>query len=115
MSLEGSGLAALIAKVGWVKVATLGSALAGAFLMAIFRPPKSRKEMLLQAIVALGCSYMFGDSAYTIINKWIPLDYVAVHGLVGALSWGAFGGLAHTRDKLSNDPIQVAKDVKDLL
>lgn len=115
MSLEGSGLAALITKYGWIKAATLGSALLGALLMAVFRPPKTRKEMLMQAIIALGSSYLFGDSVYSIVTKWVPLDYVAVHGLVGALSWGIFGGLAHMRDKVAADPIQAVKDVKDIL
>lgn len=125
-SIEG-GIAALIAKYGFIKLLTLGAALAGAGMMAIFRPPRTKKEMGLQAIVALGCSFLFGDTIATAVNNWIHLVnmdvwsastaqfYVTMHGLVGALSWGLFGGLAHMRDKVAKDPIQAVKDVKDLV
>lgn len=113
-SLEG-GVLAVITKYGWLKLATLGAAVGGAFLMAVFRPPKNRKEMLLHALVALGCSFLFGDSAYRIATKYIELDYIAVHGLVGAMSWGFCGGLATMRDKFGTNPIQTVKDVKDIL
>lgn len=128
MSLESGVLGAVIAKLGWVKVLSLGASLIGAGLMAVFRPPKSRKEMFLQAAVALGCSLLFGDT----VVKWadhffdfIDLNtanwvdflqfYVSVHGLVGALSWGLFGGLAHLRDKTATDPIGTVKEIKDVV
>lgn len=122
-TIEG-GIVAIIAKYGWLKALTLGSALLGAGLMAVFRPPATRREMLLQALVALGCSFLFGDTVYTVANNWLhvtpdnivdPRFYVTVHGLVGAMSWGIFGGLAHMRDKVSKDPIQAIKDVKDIV
>lgn len=113
-SLEGGALA-VITKYGWLKLATLGAALGGAVLMAVFRPPKNRKEMLLHALVALGSSFLFGDTVFKIINNYIEMDYVAVHGLVGAMSWGFFGGLATMRDKFSKDPVQTVKDVKDIV
>lgn len=115
MSIESGAGFALIAKYGWLKLATLGAALGGAVLMAVFRPPKNRKEMLLHALVALGSSFLFGDFAYQNINKWFEMDYVAVHGLVGAMSWGVFGGLATFRDKFAADPVQAVKDVKDVI
>jgi hypothetical protein len=34
----------------------------GAAMMAVFRPPKSRKELFLQGAVALGTSLMFGGA-----------------------------------------------------
>lgn len=128
MSLESGVVAGIVAKYGWLKLFTLGAALGGAALMAAFRPPKSRKEMFLQAAIALGCSFMFGD---TLVNgldhffSFIDLNtaplwdflqfYVTVHGIVGALSWGIFGGLAHFRDKIGTDPIGTAKEIKDVV
>lgn len=114
-------------KFGLVKLLGFGSALIGAGMMAIFRPPKTRKEMLLQASVALGCSFLFGGSAVTAVDSWSDwinlstasytdvLQFIAmVHGLIGAMAWGVFGGLAVLRDKFSSDPIQAVKDIKSL-
>ena len=128
MSIESSALGALIAKLGWLKVFTLGAALGGASLMAIFRPPKTKKEMFLQGCVALGCSFLFGDtvtnlldgwfsfidSATSPIDKWIQFS-ITVHGLVGALSWGIFGGIAYIRDRLGLNPIEAAREIKDVV
>lgn len=115
MSIEsGAGIALLIK----TKLLAFLPALVGAALMAIFRPPKTRKEMLAQAAVALGSSFLFGNFAFTLVDNWLhigPDGKDAVLGLVGALSWGAFGGLAHIRDKVAKDPIQAVKDVKDLV
>lgn len=128
MSLESGAIGALIAKYGVLKLFTLGAAGVGAALMAVFRPPKSRKEMFLQAVVALGCSLLFGDTATKYLDylfDFIDLNtagwvdylqfYVTVHGLVGAISWGAFGGLAHLRDKVESNPIGTAKEIKDVI
>lgn len=117
---------AAITKFGWIKLLTLGAAGMGALLMAAFRPAKSRKEGFLQAFVALGSSLLFGSFiASSILFKFQLIDITsledllyynaAIHGLVGAMSWGIFGGLATLRDKVSNDPIQVVRDVKDLV
>jgi len=61
-----SGGAALgiswVAKFGFVKILTLGAAALGAGLMAVFRPPKTRKEMFAQSVVALGSSLLFGNT-----------------------------------------------------
>lgn len=126
-SLE-SGVVAFIAKYGVVKFFTLGAALAGAGLMAMFRPPKTRKEIFLQGVVALSASLMFGDTAAHLLDGWFDfVDYktspweiwiqflITVHCFVGSLSWGLFGGLAHLRDNIANDPLKAAKDVKDLV
>lgn len=128
MPLEsGAGLGALIVKFGWVKVLTVGAALAGAAMMAAFRPPKTRKELFTQGAVALGCSLLFGDTLSQLIDYWFdfinlqssPREaviqfVVAVHGFVGAFSWGLFGGIAVLRDKFGSDPIQVVRDVRDI-
>lgn len=108
------GLAA-ITKYGWMKFGALGAAGLGALMMAVFRPPKTRKEMFLQGLVALGSSFLFGDFAYRAAVYYLPfqVDYIAVHGFVGAISWGIFGGLAMYRDKLASKSID--ESVKDLL
>ena len=104
------GIAA-ITKYGWIKLATLGAAFLGAGMMAAFRPPKTRRELFLQSAVALGSSFLFGDTICSVILHTITLidvasfqDYlnfqITIHGLVGALSWGIFGGMAHLRDKI---------------
>lgn len=121
-------LGALVYKFGAIKLAGLGAALAGAGIMAIFRPPKTRKELFFQCAVALGSSLLFGGSAVRAFDyyfDWIdmttaPFEEVlqftgAVHGIIGAVSWGLFGGLSVLRDKLGSDPVQAVKDVKDVL
>lgn len=127
-TIESGVLGALAAKYGWLKLLTLGSALSGAILMAAFRPPRTRKEMFLQAVVALGCSFLFGDTLTHFLDNWLDfVDFatspweqwmqfaITIHGLVGALSWGLFGGLAHLRDKVATDPIGTVKEIKDVL
>jgi len=128
MESGGAWGVAAITKFGWIKFVTLGAALLGAGLMAMSRPPKTRKEMFYQALTALGSSLLFGDFAvrwaatffsFVNLNTDSIIDvltfYASVHGLVGALAWGLFGGIAHFRDKFSNDPIQAVKDAKDVL
>lgn len=125
MSLEGGALGAIVAKYGALKLLTVGAALIGAALMAAFRPPKTKKEMFYQGAVALGCSLMFGDVVASMIDYWFDFInmstssreaviqfVVAIHGVVGAMSWGIFGGMAALRDKVGTDPIQVYKDLK---
>lgn len=126
MSAEtGAGL--LFAKFGVVKVLSFGAALIGAGIMAIFRPPKTRKELFMQGAVALGSSLLFGGTAVNVLahmTGWIDLataqmaDIIqfnaTVHGLIGAMSWGIFGGLSVLRDKFGSDPIQAVKDIHNL-
>lgn len=127
MSLEGGAVGALIAKYGAVKLVTVFAALSGAGMMAIFRPPKTRKEVFYQGAVALGCSLMFGDVVASMIDYWFdfinmsssPREQViqfmvAVHGMVGAFSWGIYGGIAVLRDKFGSDPVQTVKDIKNV-
>ena len=125
---SGSVGIAAITKFGWIKFATLGSALLGAGLMALSRPPQSRREMFYQGATALGTSFIFGDFAvrwaatfFSFINLITDSSYdvltfyVAVHGLLGALAWGLFGSIGAWRDKLRTDPIEAIKDVKSLV
>jgi energy-converting hydrogenase Eha subunit C len=123
-----SGVGFALWKFGAIKLFGLGAALIGACIMAVFRPPKTRKELFAQCAVALASSLLFGGTAVIAIAKytdWIvlstaPIDELIqfscmVHGLIGALSWGLFGGIAVLRDKFGSDPIQAVKDVKDRL
>jgi hypothetical protein len=113
MSIESGALGALVAKYGTVKLLTLGAALVGAVMMAIFRPPKTRKEMMYQGGVALGASLLFGNTVYSTLLQWFPIDYVAAHGLTGALSWAVFGGAASWLERFSKNPTEAIKDAKD--
>lgn len=129
MEPSSSGLlGALVGKFGLVKVLGFGSALVGAGVMALFRPPRDRIEVFKQGAAALGGSFMFGGAAVRFLDyqfDWInlataPLDQAVefnmmVYGLIGALSWGLFGGLAVLRDKAAKDPIGAVKDVKDAI
>lgn len=120
-------LGALIWKFGALKVLGFGSALIGAGIMAIFRPPKTRKELFLQGAVALGCSLLFGGFAVSFLDAqldWVNLAtatleeainfVVAVHGIIGALAWGGFAGLAVLRDRFAKEPVETVKDVKSI-
>ena len=119
MSAVESGVAALIAKFGVAKLLTFGAALSGAAIMAIFRPPKTRKEVLQHGLVALVGSYLFGPFLSQLVANWsgVPIEecLIPVHGMVGALSWGAFSGIATWRDKLASNPKEAIQDVKDSL
>lgn len=114
-------------KFGTLKLFGMGSALLGAIIMSYFRPPKTKKEQIMQAACALGASLLFGGSAVLMFDSWFDwidlatahisdsIQFIAtVHGLIGALAWGLFGGLAIIRDKFGSDPIQTVKDIKDL-
>ena len=127
-TMESTGLGmATLSKFGWLKILSLGAALAGAGLMALSRPPQSRKEMFYQGLTALGTSFVFGDfvvrwaaTFFTFVNLLtdsfldIATFYIAIHGLVGALAWGAFGGIGAWRDKFRIDPVEAIKDVKSI-
>jgi hypothetical protein len=126
MSAE-TGLGALVFKMGALKFLSFGAALLGAGIMAVFRPPKTRKELFMQGAVALGTSFLFGPVAVSIMDGFIDsvdmsaakmgdvIEFnMAVYGFLGAIAWGVFGGLAVLRDKLGSDPINTVKDIKNL-
>jgi hypothetical protein len=119
MSIEGVS-AGLLAKFGMAKVLSFGAAFIGAAIMLMFRPPKSRKDLFYHACSAFAGSALFGGTALALAVSWTGLDkdtlIPAVYGIIGALSWGFFGGLASWRDdKLAKDPLQAIKDVKDVV
>lgn len=95
--------------------------------MAIFRPPLTRKELFLQGMVALASSFLFGGVAVNAVagyTNWVNVNSssmadiiqfnIMIHGLIGAISWGVFGGLAVLRDKFGSDPVQTVSDIKNL-
>lgn len=89
--------------------------------MALMRPAPTRKELFFQALVALAGSLLFGGlavQAFSYYFTWAASSTQtvgAIHGLIGALSWGIFGGLATLREKLNKDPIEVAHEIKDII
>lgn len=115
MMESGSLLGIGLTKYGWLKALTLGAAAGGALMMAAFRPPKTRREMFYQGLVALGSSFLFGEVGVSAATYYLPfnVDPYAVHGLIGALSWGVFGGLAFLRDKLGSKSLD--ESVKDIV
>lgn len=85
----------------------VGAAAVGVGIMAIMRMPKTRMEMFYQGMVAIAASILFGDSVASFAAYYFPfkIEPAAIHGFVGALSWGIFGGLAHLRDKVESKPL----------
>lgn len=82
-------------------LATVVGALGGA-IMAVFDPPKSRREMFLQAAVAGSGSLVFGHlgaAAAAHYISFLPAEDMKIpaYFLVGAMSWGVFGALAKVR------------------
>lgn len=119
MSSIESALGVIVAKIGWLKLGTLAASLVGALVMIMFRPPKTRKEVFQHALVAGIGSYLFGPFCVSAAANWFPWGVsdisMPVHFLVGALSWGAFSGLATWRDKLTSNPQGAVQDVKDII
>lgn len=109
-ALESTGVLATLKAFG----VSLGAAALGAGIMALMRLPKSKEELFYQGLIALAASILFGDSVAAFAAYYFPfkIDNAAIHGLVGALSWGIFGGLAHLRDKLESKPID--ESIKDV-
>jgi hypothetical protein len=100
--------------IGWKALGLgtlIGSGVLGAVMMAVFDPPKSKKAMFGQAAVAGISSLFFGPLAVKTLDHYV--DWIALHTatplealevaapvylLIGALSWGVFGGLAKLRE-----------------
>lgn len=86
------------------KLAGVFAAVIGAGIIAATRPPATRGQLFAHAAVAIGSSILFGHQVAVALDPyvywvdlaqagpWESLDYyVAVHGLVGAASWGVWG------------------------
>ena len=119
MSSIESVIAFLAAKVGVTKLLTLASVFAGVFLMAIFRPPSSRKEVIQHGLVALLSSFLAGPLLSKLTSSWlgVPIDdvLIPVHGFIGAFSWAVWSGAATWRDRLIKDPQGAINDAKDIV
>jgi hypothetical protein len=87
----------------------------GAVLMAAFDPPKDRKTMFLQALVAGVSSLVFGPLAAKTLDHFIDfidlsrattlemLEIVGpVYFVIGSLSWGVFAAGAKLRQIIAD-------------
>lgn len=123
---QGGWIGVLISKFGFIKIMSMGSALLGAAIMAAFKPPRTRKEVFIHGAVALGTAVLFGGTAVSFLDymfDWInlasaPLSEVinfniTIHGLMGAVAWGFWGGLSVMRDRFYKDPTSTIKEIKD--
>jgi hypothetical protein len=109
---SGAGAIGIFGKVAVIA----GAGLLGAAAMAAFDPPTTKKQLFVQAAIALGCSFMFGPTAvkaadfyFDFINlagvsNWIEFMETAapIYALVGALSWGFVGLVASLRKLIRN-------------
>jgi len=112
MSEPISGAAAGL--IGWKALgfgALIGTGVVGALMMAFFDPPKDRKVMFKQAIVAAVSSLFFGPVAMRVVDHYVgfvdltqtagleTLEWAApVYFLIGAFSWGIFGAAVKLRE-----------------
>ncbi len=102
MSVESAGAGAFFAKYGLV----VGAGMAGAAIMAILDPPKTRKELFLQGMCAGVGSIVFGPAALSWVSGFLGQALIVnnfqdwalpVYFIVGAMSWGVFGMLVKLR------------------
>lgn len=131
MKLAGSGAveagaAGIAMKLGLFKLLGGGAALLGAFLMAAVLEPKSKREMVLRAFVALGTSVLATDWLMKMVAPHFgfevraldPTDLVqytlVTGGVVGALSWFALGAAGYFLEKFRSDPVSTVKAIKSL-
>lgn len=108
----------------FAKVALLsGFGLLGAAFIAAVDPPKTRKQLFLQAAVAIMLSLVVGPIAVSAFDYY--LDFVdlskvpiqlymevaaPIYALIGAMSWGVVGFLAKLRDLVNTDGARILKD-----
>ncbi len=98
------------------KLALMGVfGVAGSLIIAACEPPKTKKQLFLQALAAGFGTMIFGQMAVNFfdyyaltfieINKLPQEDRytyeIPIYFLVGALSWGAFSFIAKTKQWLS--------------
>ena len=117
---------ALIMKFGIYKIIGGVSAIFGAAIMVLFRPHETKISLFLHCLVALGTSLLWGGTAVNILTP--HLDFLktatqfeiyqfigSVHGLIGATSWSAWSAARVFLSRGEADPVQLAKDVKNIL
>lgn len=93
----------------------------GGLIMALFDPPKSRKELVFQGMTAGIASMVFGPTALEFFldhydffdpnnREWV----IPIYFLVGALSWGGFAALAKLRQLIARFGAAKIADQVDL-
>jgi MFS family permease len=106
MSVESGAAGAFFAKFGFV----VGAGMAGAAIMAVLDPPKTRKELFMQGMCAGVGSFVFGPAALSWVGGFVGQQLVdtgftdwalPIYFVVGALSWGFFGMLVKLRVLIS--------------
>lgn len=116
MPMEQGGLLALLIKY---KVVAYLASLSGALLVAMTRPPKTRKGLFTHAAAALISTFMFGEFGVSLLANWVdvPRDIllVPVYGFIGSMGWGIAGGLSSFSEKFAKDPVAAVKDVRDIV
>lgn len=116
MPVEQGGLLALLIKY---KVIGYLASLSGALLIAMTKPPETRKGLFTHAAAALISTFLFGELGVSLLANWIdiPRDVllVPVYGFVGSMGWGIAGGLSTFSQRFAKDPIQSVKDVRDIV
>ena len=113
--IEG-GLIAFLIKT---KLFAYAAALGGALLIAMTRPPSSRKELFYHAATALIASALFGELGVSLLDSWLAVSrevlIVPVYGFIGSMGWGIAGALSTFSERFAKDPTQAVKDVRDVL
>lgn len=100
-----------------------GFGLLGAAFIAAVDPPKTRKQLFLQAAVAITLSLILGPIAVSAFDYY--LDFVnlgqvtfemymevaaPIYAIIGAFSWGLIGFVAKLRDLLASEGARMLKD-----
>jgi len=111
-----AGGTALALKFGLFKLAAGLAAVLGAFLMAAVLEPKSKREMVLRALVALGTSMLATGWVVRVAAAKFGVDIdtmdlderieytLAAAGLIGAVSWFVLGAAGEVLKMLRRDP-----------
>lgn len=115
MPIEQGGILALLMKY---KFFAYAASLAGAVLIALTDPPKTRKELFTRVAAAMIASALFGNLGVTLLHNWIDVDVVdlivPVYGFVGGMGWGIAGAISSFSKRFAANPVQAVKDVKEL-
>lgn len=103
--------------------AAVGAGLVGGLMMIALDPPKSKRQMFGQALVACISSAMFGPIAVRVADHYLPwidlanadaLTAIEVSGpvffVIGSLSWGLAGAAVHLRHIIADRGADVVAD-----
>lgn len=103
--------------------AAVGAGLVGGLMMIALDPPRTKRQMLGQAIVACIGSAMFGPIAVRVANHYLPwidlanadaITAIEVSGpvffVIGSLSWGLAGAVVHLRRLIADKGADAVAD-----